>query len=353
MADSFGARLRQHREQQQITLNVIADETKINMARLEALERDDVSTWPSGIFRRSFIRGYAQAIGLDPDAVVREFLELYPDPNELSEPVPMDGQGALLSLLPPTRLRYAVASAIRSFSGFRLQGEQPADPAAPDMTPPYPPVDRMEVSYQAPPPVSEPERLPLEIEAELQYGDPPTEPPPEMPLIEAPAEPELIALASPEQEPDISALAHLCTELARVSDIGDVPPLLANAARVLDAAGMIVWIWNPQACALAPVLAHGYSDDVLAKLPAVHRDADNVTAASFRSAQKRVASGSDSATGAVVVPLLTPGGCVGVLTVEVRGGAERREATCALTTIVAAQLAAFFGGVPMAEAVNA
>src|SRR2546421_12006487 len=80
MPESFGARLRRQREQQQIALASIAAQTKINFSLLEGLERDDVSHWPAGIFRRAFIRGYAQAIGLDADAVVREFLELYPDP---------------------------------------------------------------------------------------------------------------------------------------------------------------------------------------------------------------------------------------------------------------------------------
>ena len=88
MPESFGARLRQRREQQQIGLGTIAEQTKIKQSLLEALERGDVSQWPSGIFRRAFIRAYAQAIGLEPDIVVREFLDLYPDPAEVVQPVP-------------------------------------------------------------------------------------------------------------------------------------------------------------------------------------------------------------------------------------------------------------------------
>jgi transcriptional regulator with XRE-family HTH domain len=68
------------RERRTITLASISDNTKISQSLLEGLERDDVSRWPSGIFRRSFIRAYAQAIGLDPDTVAREFLEQFPDP---------------------------------------------------------------------------------------------------------------------------------------------------------------------------------------------------------------------------------------------------------------------------------
>ena len=80
--ESFGGRLRYERERRQILLRSIAESTKISVPLLEALERDDVSRWPSGIFRKSFIRSYAAAIGLDPEPVVREFIELYPDPLE-------------------------------------------------------------------------------------------------------------------------------------------------------------------------------------------------------------------------------------------------------------------------------
>src|SRR5579862_7642692 len=82
MPETFGARLRQRRERAGIALAIIAEQTKINVALLEGLERDDVSRWPSGIFSRAFIRGYAHAIGLEPEAIVREFLELYPDPAD-------------------------------------------------------------------------------------------------------------------------------------------------------------------------------------------------------------------------------------------------------------------------------
>src|SRR4249919_931411 len=83
LPESFGARLREQRERQQIALSTIAEQTKIKVSLLEALERDDVSHWPSGIFRRAFVRAYAHAIGLEPDVVLRDFLELYPEPAEV------------------------------------------------------------------------------------------------------------------------------------------------------------------------------------------------------------------------------------------------------------------------------
>src|ERR1700680_1313296 len=80
--ESFGRRLRSEREPRRITLELIAANTKIGVGLLKSLERDDLSRWPSGLFRRSFVRSYAGAIGLDADATLREFLERFPDPQE-------------------------------------------------------------------------------------------------------------------------------------------------------------------------------------------------------------------------------------------------------------------------------
>ena len=65
----FGARLRNERERRRITLSSIAANTKINVSLLQGLEGGDVSRWPSGIFRRSFIRAYANAVGLQAEEI--------------------------------------------------------------------------------------------------------------------------------------------------------------------------------------------------------------------------------------------------------------------------------------------
>jgi len=90
----FGGRLRLERERRRITLASIAADTKISLALLQGLERGDVSRWPSGIFRRAFIRAYAQAVGLDADAVAQEFLEQFRDPSEPPRPRPADSAPA-------------------------------------------------------------------------------------------------------------------------------------------------------------------------------------------------------------------------------------------------------------------
>jgi cytoskeletal protein RodZ len=96
MTDTLGTRLRKERERRKIALSSIAENTKIGVALLQGLERDDVSRWPSGIFRKSFVRSYAQALGLNPEPIVREFMERHPDPLQIvaSEPGVSPGSGA-------------------------------------------------------------------------------------------------------------------------------------------------------------------------------------------------------------------------------------------------------------------
>ena len=72
--DDFGGRLRQARERRGVSLRQIAASTKIAPAALEALERNDISRLPGGIFSRAFVRSYAIEVGLDPDDTVRQFL---------------------------------------------------------------------------------------------------------------------------------------------------------------------------------------------------------------------------------------------------------------------------------------
>ena len=64
----FGGKLRQAREGRGVSLSQIAAATKISVVSLEALERNDLSRLPGGIFSRAFVQSYAQEVGLDPDA---------------------------------------------------------------------------------------------------------------------------------------------------------------------------------------------------------------------------------------------------------------------------------------------
>ena len=75
----FGAKLRDARERRGVSLRQIANATKISVAALEALERNDISRLPGGIFSRAFVRAYAIEVGLDPEATIQEFIAQFPN----------------------------------------------------------------------------------------------------------------------------------------------------------------------------------------------------------------------------------------------------------------------------------
>ncbi len=70
---AFGENLRREREMRGVSLEEISSATKISMRFLDAIEREDFSKLPGGIFSRSFIRTYAHYLGLDEEQVVNEY----------------------------------------------------------------------------------------------------------------------------------------------------------------------------------------------------------------------------------------------------------------------------------------
>ena len=358
MPESFGAQLRQQREERGIALATIAQQTKIKLALLEALERDDVSQWPSGMYRRAFFRAYARAIELDPDRSFQEFLRVHPEPPEI------DVLAAMAAALdrgesqtrPAAALRNVVGSAFASLARRRRAASASvADDAvtngtlnevvpAPEPRTTAPARQAESIGAGAATAPSFSDRHAAVFEPDLRpeavppaATDPP--PPPSAPMNAGEAVPATAPMPASSPELDLLAVAQLCTEMGRVERLSDVQPLLHDAARMLDATGVIVWLWDESIAQLAPALVHGYPDKVVAQLPTVGVDDDNATAAAFRSAQPRTVGDRQRATAAVVVPLLSAIGCTGVLAIELRRGRDHSNAVIALATILAAQLA--------------
>lgn len=331
MPEGFGARLRQQREKHEIALATIAEQTKIKLSLLEELERDDISHWPTGIFRRAFVRAYAGAIGMDRETAVKEFLERFPEPVESDEPsVPENGNGHAPSRSgPPTRFRYLVTSLLA-----RLRGEEVETPANESIARSIAPSARARSARISP--------RPAEIETDIVSMSTPE--PASLPEPSPLPEPELAAQPEPElaAEPvpvlDLQLAARICTDFSRLNDINHVAPLLEDAATLLRAVGLIVWVWDARAGELMPVFTHGYSDYVLSLVPKVRRDSDNATAAAFRTAQTTMVASTEHASGALVVPLMSPGGCTGALAIELKDGAERQQPVRALANLMAAEL---------------
>lgn len=107
---TFGPRLKAHRERQGITLQDIAESTKIGVSLLAALERNDVAQWPKGIFRRAFLRSYARAIDVPFEPTWAEFVRLFPEDGSAATPSPLESSELRLTLAAPARRWFAPSS---------------------------------------------------------------------------------------------------------------------------------------------------------------------------------------------------------------------------------------------------
>lgn len=139
--------------------------------------------------------------------------------------------------------------------------------------------------------------------------------------------------------PDLTAVADLCSSLARVQDSRELQGLLERAAKTLDAIGVIVWMPGGPQDTLHPALSHGYAPAALSRMGTIHPAAGNATADAFRTKTAMVVPADALARGAVVAPLITADGCSGVMAAELREGVATTEQIRAVATILAAQFA--------------
>ena len=155
------------------------------------------------------------------------------------------------------------------------------------------------------------------------------------------------ALTSHAQGAVLKAATDVVTAFGRVRDLEELTRVLGQAAEVMDASGLMVWVGSTAGDDLRPVLAHGYTEETIARFPPVPRTADNAAAAAYRSgAMQIVPSRRPGASGAVVAPILTADGCIGALSAEIRSGGETSQSVQALASIFAAQLAGVLATAP-------
>jgi cytoskeleton protein RodZ len=112
---SCGEFLRRARERRGLTLQQVADDTKIPLRHLHALERDEFAALPAGMYRRAEVRAYAEAIGLDR-SVALSLLD-----RGLERTITRTPSGVQVALPPPTvargRRRVLIAAAIAVTTG--------------------------------------------------------------------------------------------------------------------------------------------------------------------------------------------------------------------------------------------
>jgi cytoskeleton protein RodZ len=105
----IGATLREARMRERIDVSEIEAQTKIRAKYLRALENEEWDLLPGPTFVKSFLRTYAQALGLDGRALVEEYKLAYESPGEGAEPerrAPQPVQsGQAAGATPPRRTR--------------------------------------------------------------------------------------------------------------------------------------------------------------------------------------------------------------------------------------------------------
>ena len=159
----FGDKLRREREMRGVSLEEIAESTKIGTRSLRALEEDDFEKLPGGIFNKGFVRAYSRFLGLDEDETVADFdaafkeyrvANGYPDDRQIEqEPEPEPSQTPWLLIV---ALVLIVAVAVAGYF-LRTQGIQV-----------FRSQSRTEPSSQAPPNVSPPPAAPTSINSATQ-----------------------------------------------------------------------------------------------------------------------------------------------------------------------------------------
>ena len=85
---STGERLRRARLDAGKTLDQVATETKIQLWILEAIERDDLSRVPGGVFIRGYLTAVAHAVGVNPSEVLAAYSPETPAPPSVPPVVP-------------------------------------------------------------------------------------------------------------------------------------------------------------------------------------------------------------------------------------------------------------------------
>src|SRR5580692_347498 len=72
-AQALGLDLARFRKRAGVSIEEIADSTKISSRFLRAIEDEQFEQLPGGIFSTSYLRQYAEAVGYDEDALIAHY----------------------------------------------------------------------------------------------------------------------------------------------------------------------------------------------------------------------------------------------------------------------------------------
>lgn len=191
----FGPWLKRQRELRGVALRDIADDTKISLRYLEALEANRFDVLPAQVFVKGFLRQYSRFVGLDDDEVVNAFLaavrEEVPEPEapETGEGSTRDrrlaGRGWMLLLIAASVAALMIFAALVAFS-WRQSREDSRSSASTSRKAPAAEAQPVDVSAPVQGPVQGKDGLPS---SRTQMGTPQQQTPSENAQTRPPAKP--------------------------------------------------------------------------------------------------------------------------------------------------------------------
>ncbi|HEX8088790.1 MAG TPA: helix-turn-helix domain-containing protein, partial [Blastocatellia bacterium] len=100
---TLGEELRRRREERGTTLNDISEATRIGTRFLKAIESDNFSILPGGIFTRSFIRAFAKQVGMSEDEAISLYQQQITGPLTELQPSQPEQRARAASAVEPAR----------------------------------------------------------------------------------------------------------------------------------------------------------------------------------------------------------------------------------------------------------
>jgi len=156
----FGKTLKAAREAKGLTVEQVADSTRIMTSMIESLEAEDFSKIAAPLYGRGFVKLYCGAVGLDPEPLVAEFMEIYngnrdlgikervpagmPIPEPPPRTAPSFGEGIQNEEAP------VEPSTLSDDDGIRLPDMEEPPPAAPAELLSHPPENRQPDLFSEP-----------------------------------------------------------------------------------------------------------------------------------------------------------------------------------------------------------
>lgn len=88
MAESLGEKLRKAREDREISISEVAEQTRISALYLEAIENDDYKPLPGGIFNKGFVKSFAKYVGVDESEALQDYARISAQQDAAAEAKP-------------------------------------------------------------------------------------------------------------------------------------------------------------------------------------------------------------------------------------------------------------------------